>query len=174
MLNHRAEDLPRTSLAFSISIPSRGFCALILAAVFSSYPWPFPFLEAAISNPAWRYTTLMNWCVKSVIITLYKLGYHLLINSSLQSKVPMLPHLLPLLVSQWNPGQGSVEPWNICSWSLAETLSGLILCQETLESNSYYILSLPPNRLPCFTFLLPLTWLWIVLGVEDNLHEISW
>lgn len=36
MLNHRAEDLPRTSLAFSISIPSRGFCALILAAVFSS------------------------------------------------------------------------------------------------------------------------------------------
>ena len=58
--------------------------------------------------------TLMNWCVQSVFVTLYKLGYHLLIHSSLWSKVPMLPLLPPFLVNQRGPGKRAWGPWKIC------------------------------------------------------------
>lgn len=59
-------------------------------------------------------TTLINLCVQSVVVALYKPGYHLLISPSLQSKVLMPPLLLPLLASQQGPGQSAWEPWNIC------------------------------------------------------------
>lgn len=99
MLNHRAKDLQRNSISSFILILRKGFCALILAVCFLLTPDLSHFLRLP-SLMEHEDTTLMNWCVKSVIITLYKFGYRLLINSLLQSKVPMLPPLLPLLVSQ--------------------------------------------------------------------------
>lgn len=109
MLNHRAKTIPKNSLSFPLQFRGKAFVlSPWLLWVLLTYDLsPFLRLPLLIQRAN---TTLINLCIQSVVVTLYKPGYHLLIGPSLQSKVSMLP----LLVSQQGPGQSAWEPWNIC------------------------------------------------------------
>lgn len=110
MLNHRPQTkfTKEFSLLFHFNFQKRLSCSH-LGYYICFLPLAFPLSLGLPLLIQHEDTTPMNQCVKSNIFTLYKLGYHLLISSLLQSKVLMLPPL----VSQQSPDRGSMEPWNI-------------------------------------------------------------